>query len=619
MFSEFPPVSTGEWEALIQKDLKGADYEKKLVWQTEEGFKVKPYYRRENLEGLEYLDELPGEFPFVRGNKKRSNNWYIRQDIMVDDIKKANEKALDILMKGVDSLGFILENKEYTAEDLDNLMKNIFAEIVEVNFSCPPGIALRIMQFHQELIKRYNRDFQKIHGSIDFDPMGYLVLKGNFYQSFDKSLTTARNLIDIAAHFPHFTVLQVNGANFRNAGSTILQELAFSLASGAEYLTHLTDTGVSIDQAAPNIKFTFGTGSNYFMEIAKVRAARLLWAAIVKAYGPSNNDVARMNIHAVTLDWNKTVYDPYVNMLRTTTEAMSSIISGIDSLTVKPFDSVFETPTEFSERIARNQQLLLKEESYFDKIADPAAGSYYIENLTESIAHEAWKLFLEVESMGGFIHAFKQGFIQEKVREAADQKDKDIAIRRRSILGTNQYPNSGEHIDKEVDPDVFNEEDQKEAGAIGDTLKTYRGAQAFEILRYNTDQYALKNGRPKVFMLTYGNIAMRIARAQFSGNFFACAGYEIIDNLGFKTVDEGVGAALQQEAEIVVICSSDEEYPVIAPEVCQKINERAIVVIAGYPKDSIGMLQEAGIRHFIHLRSNVLETLHQFQKELGIV
>jgi len=619
LFSEFPPISTEEWEALIRADLKGADYEKKLVWKTGEGFDVKPYYRKEDLSELEFLMEVPGEFPFVRGDKTTANDWYIRQDIRVNDIEKANAKALDILMKGIDSLGFILEDKAYTEGDLDRLMKNIFAEIVEVNFACPPGLALQVMQHHYDLIVRYNRDFQKIHGSIDFDPLGYLMLKGAFFKSKEESFDTARRLIDIARHFPHFSVLQVNGSLFRNAGSSIVQELAFSLACGTEYLTQLTDTGVSVDLVAPNIKYTFGTGSNYFLEIARIRAARLLWASIVKAYGPSDNNIALMKVHAVTLDWNKTLYDPYVNMLRTTTEAMSAIIAGVDSLTVKPFDSIFEEPGDFSERIARNQQLLLKEESYFDKIVDPAAGSYYIENLTASIAEESWKLFLEIESRGGFIEAFRQGYIQELIAETAREKDKDIATRRQVILGTNQYPNFGEHISKEVNLTVFEEDDEKVAGAIAETLKLYRGAQEFERLRYETDQYALKNGRPKAFMFTFGNLSMRIARAQFSSNFFACAGYEIIDNLGFATVDEGVEAALKQEAEIVVICSSDEEYPVIAPEIYTKLNDRAIVVIAGYPKESLEILQSSGIRHFIHIRSNVLETLREFNKELGII
>ncbi len=619
LFKEFSAISTQEWKEKIFNDLKGADYDKKLVWRTSEGFNLQPFYRSEDLNNIKYLDELPGEFPFVRGNKINNNDWYIRQDITITDLDKANKKALDILMKGVNSLGFVLDReKDYTRDDIDSLLKNIFAEIVEINFITSPKQVADLMMIFYDLVKQYNRDFQKIHGSIDFDPLGFLTLKGKFYGSQEDSFNTCKELIDIAHNLPHFTVLSVYGSDFREAGSSIVEELGYSIAMGAEFLTHLTEKGISVDRIAPNIKFNFGIGGNYFMEIAKIRAARFLWAQIVKAYGPSDEAHACMNIHGTTINWNKSIYDPYVNMLRTTTESMSAIISGVDSLTVKPFNSIYEDPTEFSERVARNQQLLLKEESYLDKIVDPSAGSYYIEKLTDSIAKEAWILFLEIESKGGYIEAFKKGFIQDKFKETKDKRENDIASRRISILGTNQYPNFNEHIEKEIDSSILKTEDETVSNADANGIETYRAAQEFEKLRYATDKYSMSKNRPKVFMLAYGNIGMRIARAQFAGNFFASAGYEIIDNIGFSSIDEGVNSALEQKADIVVICSSDEEYPEIAPGIYDKLNNKAILVIAGYPKDSVKALQNAGIKHFIHTRSNVLETLKEFQKELGI-
>jgi len=413
-------------------------------------------------------------------------------------------------------------------------------------------------------------------------------------------------------------VISVNGDIFHNAGSTIVEELAFSLASGAEYLTHLTEKGLSISDVAPKIRFRFATGSNYFLEIAKYRAARLLWAHIVKAYGPSKEDVAKMTVHAVTSRWNKAMYDPYVNMLRSTTEAMSSIIAGIDSLTVGPFNEVYEKPDDFSERIARNQQLLLKEESYLDQVADPSAGSYYIESLTESIADGAWKLFLEVDAMGGFLEAVSKGFIQDRIAATAKKRNDDIAARKDTILGVNQYPNFKEFKDNEVNGNVLKPADLGGGNALVPVLKPYRGAQPIESLRYKTDCYALTNKRPAAFMLTYGNLAMRIARSQFSRNFFACAGFETIDNLGFKSAEEGVNAYLESGAEILVICSADEEYPVLAPAVKELIGEKGIVVVAGYPKDIVDELKAKGIEHFIHVRSNLLEELRKYQVLLGL-
>lgn len=618
LFDDFPPVSTTEWEKVIEKDLKGADYERKLVWRTDQGFSVKPYYREEDLKDLPVVGKLPGEFPFVRGNDPRGNDWYIRQNIRVVDIEEANKKALDILMKGVDSLGFILDDtKEYSRDDIDGLCRNIFAEIVELNFVCGTQ-AENLTNIFYELVQQYNRDFAKVHGSVNFDPLGRLLIKGNYYESAETDFEKCKRMLETTAHLPRFTVIAVNGRNFHHAGSSIVQELAYSLVIGAEYLTQLTEKGLSVDQIAPGMRFKFSVSSNYFMEMAKIRAARQLWAMIVKAYGPSSEDIARMSIHTETASWNMTVYDPHVNMLRTTTESMSALIAGVDSHIVTPYDAAFKKPDDFSERIARNQQLLLKEESYLDKVADPAAGSYYIENLTASMMEEAWKLFLEVEEKGGYIEAVKQGFIQQKIREHADQLDRDLATRKISLLGTNQYPNSGEQLETYIPAEVFTETDFTEEETIVETLKPYRGAQGFEKLRNKTDNHARENKRPAAFMFTYGNLAMRIARARFASNFFAVAGFDLIDNLGFKSIEEGVQAALDSQAEIVVICSSDEEYATIAPEIRKAIGDKAIVVLAGYPRDILDDLKKAGIEHFIHMRSNILESLQGFQKALGI-
>jgi len=618
LFTEFQGVSTEEWEAKILKDLKGADYNKKLIWRTREGFDVNPYYRKEHLEDLQHLMTMPGNYPFVRGKKINNNDWYIRQNILVDDIKKANEKALDILMKGINSLGFILDpRKEYSQDDLDLLLKNIFAEIVEINFE-PGQNALNLIENHYEMLRKYNRSFAKVYGSINFDPLGHLVKQGVFIENEEKDFETARELIKIASHLPHFSVLGVNGNYFHDAGSSIVQELAFSLSSGVEYLTRLTESGLSINDVAPNIKFTFGIGSDYFIEIARLRAARLLWAHIVKAYGPSSNEVCKMNIHAVTSEWNMTVYDPHVNMLRSTTEAMSAIIGGVDSLTVRPFDLSSGTSGIFSERIAKNLQLLLKEESYLDKVTDPSGGSYYIENLTEKIVQNAWQLFLKVEERGGFFHALKDGYIQKVISETANTRNHDIATRKEFLLGTNQYPIFGESIDKEKIRGIREKKIPDQDKVLTEPIHIYRGAEPFENLRMRTDIFAESNPRPAAFMFTYGSLAMRMARSQFARNFFACAGYEVMDNPGFNTIEEGIEACSKSEARIVVICSSDDQYPEIAPVIFDALKEKKIIVIAGYPKEHLDDLKSHGIDYFIHLRSNILEELEAFHQILDI-
>lgn len=609
LFQEFPPITTEQWKEKIVKDLKGADYDKKLVWKTGEGFDAQPFYRSENLATVADLNSFPGGFPFTRGNKTNSNNWIVRQDIQVENVQSANEKALDIRLKGIDSLGFHLGNQTLSFELIDSLLCNIRADVMELNFNT--DFPLELVKIIDELAKKYNRDLDKIRGSVEFDPIGEYCLSVASQKNFDNKLSQLEDIVHAGSLLKNFHAITVDGSVFQNSGSGIVSQLAFTLAKGADYLTYLTNKGFEIDELAPNMRFHFSVGSNYFMEIAKFRAARYLWSKIVNVYGLSDAGNAAMFIHCSNSQYNKTVYDPYVNMLRTTTETMSSVLGGIDSMTVLPFNAVYERTTVFSERIARNQQLVLKGESYFDKVIDPAAGSYFIENLTNNIIHETWKLFLEIQEKGGFLEAFKQGFVLQKIQEEASAKDMEIAQRRRSILGTNQYPNTKEIL-QNIDENIFSE--SNEAGV----LKPYRGALAFEKLRYRTDKFAAKNKKPKAWMFTFGNLAMLKARSQFAGNFFGCAGFEIVDNNGFASVAEGIAAAKKAKPEIIVICSSDEEYAEIALPVFEALKNETVVVLAGYPAGLVEKLKAEGMTNFIHVKSNVLEELNRYQALVGI-
>lgn len=619
LFEDFSPVSTEQWEEKIKTDLKGADYHRRLFWNSPEGIQVKPFYRSEDLEEIKYLDNKPDQFPYVRGNKKSNNDWLVRQDIFVEDIEKANKKALDILMKGVTSLGFIFSDK-YMAKvsDIEQLMENVLADSVEVNFKIGPG-SHKVIAVYEELVKKYNRNPEKIHGSVDFDPFYNLTFRGRFCQNEEYAFTHAAQIIQAAEFLPNFRTLSVSGLHLRNAGANIVQELAFSLAQGAEYINRLTDLGLSVDDIAPRIKFNLGVGSNYFMEIAKLRAARILWAKLVNAFGPKNSNITKMHIHSTNTSFNKTVYDAHVNMLRTTTESFSALLGGTDSFTVLPYNANFEWPNEFAERIARNQQLLLKEESFIDKVVDPSAGSYYIESLTDQLVTKAWELFLKVDDKGGYIASVKDGFVQDEVERSAQER-RDFAAKRKEIyLGTNQYPNFTEYFDHVINPDSLKPYDQRAKSATVRTLKQFRVTQEFEILRFTTDMYAKDNKRPKAFMLTTGNLGMRKARAQFACNFFAVAGFEVVDNNGFKTIEEGLQAAKEAGAEIVVLCSSDDDYATIGMEFAQKTKDTCIGVIAGYPKNLIEDFKAHGLTNLIHVKSNILEDLKAYQKELGII
>jgi len=617
LFAEFPPVTTAEWEAVINKDLKGKDYEKTLIWRTLEGFNAKPYYRAEDLANLKHLGSFPGEFPYVRGNNANSNNWLVRQNIEAKDLAAANKKALDVLGKGIESLGFVLDSeKDITAADLEVLLQGICLPAVEINFSSVKG-SLGLLKELKAYLKKHSYDFATVRGSIDADPARDLSLKGKFCCKNQESYECIKNLVVEGQDLPLFRTVSVNAEIFGNSGSSCSQELAFGLAAGAEILSRLTEMGLSVDQIAPKIKFNFSIGSNYFLEISKLRAARLLWSKVVEAYQPASLASAKMYIYSSTSLYNKSVYDPAANMLRTTTEAMSAAIGGAESISVLAYDATFQTPTETTERIARNQQLLLKEESYFDKIVDPAGGSYYIESLTDSISKEAWKLFLATQEKGGYIEAFKAGFVQAQLAEVANKRKQNIATRREILLGTNQYPNFTESIEVELPASVFAPVDLTAADATVETLKPFRAGQAFEALRYKTELAARNGKRPVVCMLPVGSLAMRLARSQFSCNFFACAGFKVVDFNGFETVAEGVKVVLEKNPDIVVICSSDDEYATLAPEAAELLKGKAILVVAGAPACSED-LKAKGITNFISVKNNVLETLKGYQAELGL-
>ncbi|MDR2621499.1 MAG: acyl-CoA mutase large subunit family protein, partial [Dysgonamonadaceae bacterium] len=549
LFSEFPSISTEAWKEKIIADLKGADFEKKLVWKTNEGFNVRPFYRTEDIESLKTTQSLPGEFPYVRGTKK-DNDWFVRQDIVVADFSEANQKALDILNKGVTSLGFEIPGEKVSKENMTILLAGILPEHVELNFTTCNLQSVELIRILVEYFKEKNYDLTQIRGSINLDFIGIILNKGVVKEEWIQQMLAA---INAAAELRFFKLFAVNAYLFNNAGSFITQELGYALAWGNELLKQLIEAGVNPMIAAKKIKFNFGIGSNYFLEIAKFRAARWLWAEIVKAYKPTCNHncpnqgpenecrcSAKMNIFAQTSSFNQTIYDAHVNLLRTQTEAMSASLAGVDSLLVTPFDESFKTSDDFSERIARNQQLLLKEECHFDRIADASGGSYYIETLTESIAKEAWKLFLETEEKG-FYEQVKAGEIQAAVNASADKRFKALAQRREILLGTNQFPNFTERKKDTVHGAKLHDECSTDSctgrpAPITLLNKTRLGEQ-FETLRLTTENSGKET---KAFMLSIGNLAMRLARSQFSSNFLACAGYKVIDNLGFETVEQGV-------------------------------------------------------------------------------
>ena len=603
LFDLFAPVTPEEWRAKAEVDLKGADFDKKMVWRTNEGFNVQPLYRGVDIAGIAATDSLPGEYPYVRGTRT-DNTWRVRQNIVVTDEAAANAKALDVLNKGIDSLGLRLPKGKHI--DLKALLADIYLPAVEINIMCCPKQAIEVAKELVALIQEAGVD-DTFYGSIDFDPFKRVLNHGI---KVDDIVGLATEMLQVVKPVKHLRALSVDSIMLNNAGAYIYQELGYALAWGNEWMAKLTEAGFSADEVAHRIKFNMGVSNIYFMEIAKFRAARQLWAQIVNQYKPECQCAGKMKVNAETSRFNQTLYDSYVNLLRSQTQAMSAALAGVDSIVVTPFDAPYSKGDEFSERIARNQQILLMEESHLDKVVDPAGGSYYVEMLTASLAQEAWKLFLDVEDKGGFEAELNASNITSAINATARGRMDKVAKRREQLLGTNQFPNFTEQLgDKRPLACKCDCAAPAVEGAV-EPLNRKRLASQFEDIRMATEQ---SDHRPKAFMLTIGNLAMRLARAQFSCNFFACAGYELIDNNGFKTIEDGINAALDKQADIVVLCSSDDEYAALIPEAVKLLDGRAELVLAGPETDEF---KEMGIKHFINVRSNVLGTLQAFNAKL---
>jgi methylmalonyl-CoA mutase len=574
LLDEFPPVSTQSWEEVIRKDLKGADYAKKLIWQTEEGLAVKQYYRAEDLAGLDYLTAAPGTFPYVRGTRA-TGDWRIREEIAATDPEKANAAACAAVVAGAEeiSLGDVAIT---SATDLRALLANL-AEI-PVHFPHADEGFIRLLAAHK--------------------PTG-LVSAGK--DPFTNLAFAAEMIASAPATLVSFTI---HAEEFEESGATAVEEIGFALAGGIDFLAAMQGAKVDVNRAAAAITFSFAIGSNYFFQIAKLRAFRMLWARAVESFG-GTRDSAKARIHARTSRWNETLYDPHVNILRGTTEAMSAAIGGADSISVAPFDECYKLPDEASRRMARNAQILLKQEALLCRVSDPGGGSYCLEAITDFIAREAWKVMQDIEAVGGYQKAQAEGRISSAIAASAAVKEKAVVQRRRIFTGTNQHANLSEKGLERIDPSRLRPQ--------------RRGAEMYEQLRLRTERAAAAGAKiPRVLLAEIGDVKMRSARSNFAANFFGCAGFKIVTQR-FDSVDE-VAEAAKNDADIVVLCSSDPEYPALATALISllaALGRTVPVIVAGYP-DSVEQLRAAGVADFIHIRSNPIETLTRWQQQTGI-
>lgn len=574
LLDEFTPVTTQAWEDVIHQDLKGAVYAKKMIWHSPERIEVKPYYRREDLADLN-LDQLPGSFPYLRSSRA-TGDWLIREEIDSTDPEQANREAQTALSAGAEEISF-RRVAVRNASDLGMLLVNLQANPLHFENGDEDLINLFCDRFKGRM------DLPKI--SMGMNPLA------------NPDLAAAMTRKTPPDSMP-FTI---NCGHLEQEGANAVQEVGLALAGGIDFLAEMQARDIQIDRASASVAFSFSIGASYFFQIAKFRAFRLLWAKAVESFGGSRN-AARACIHARTSFWDKTIYDPHINVLRATTEAMSAVLGGVDSVCVVPFDACYKAPDEGSRRLARCTQLILKHEALLTHVADPGAGSYYLESLTESIAREGWAFIQQIEMEGGYQKALAGGTLRKMLEQSRKVREEAVTTRRRIFTGTSQYSNPSER-------------------ALGRIELPYaeaaeRGAANYEHIRLRTERSAAETGKtPRLLIAEFGDAKMRAARSHFAANFFACAGFEIMAD---RYVDSGAIACV--DADLIVLCSADSEYLEMATALESKLKTlgREIpVIVAGNPQ-SIEQLRAAGVADFIHIRSNPIETLTKWQQRLGM-
>ncbi len=575
LLQEFPPVSTQAWEDLIRKDLKGADYAAKLIWQTEEGLAVKPYYRAEDVAGLEFPDARPGAFPYARGARS-TGDWRIREEIYRVDPASANRAAQRAILAGAEEIVFRNANFE-SASELEMLLAGL--DEIPVHFGNGGEPQLRL------LIDRLNAGQRPAPTSTGWNPL--------------TNLDFAAEVVVAAP--PTLVPFTIHGEEFEESGATAVEEVGFTLAAGVDFLAGMQERDVDVDRAAASITFSFSIGANYFFQIAKLRAFRMMWAKAAESFGVRREN-ARARIHARTSRWNKTIYDPHVNILRSTTEAMSAALGGADIITVAPFDECYKAPDEASRRLARNTQIILKREAMLSRVADPGAGSYCLEAITDFIGREGWKSMQQIEAAGGYRKAMADGLVERALEKSLAAKEKAVASRRRIFTGTSQHANLSEKALERIDASRLSGK--------------RRGALMYEQLRLRTERHAALTGKtPRVLLAEFGDAKMRAARSNFAANFFACAGFDLVARR-FSVADR-IPAS---DPDLIVLCSSDAEYLSLAIEVMSRLRmlgRETPVIVAGSP-ESKEQLEAAGVADFIHIRSNPIEVLAKWQQRLGI-
>ncbi len=699
MKEDFPPHSYRKWRLAVEQGLKGKSFDS-LSIATLEGYPSQPVFGLEDQARLGDMAGLPGQSPFLRGTHAlgyRTHPWRIQSQIRVPDPSSVNKIARQELSHGSSGIEIgVCEATDpgagpdqheadraphqqgvtlHSCADLGRVMDHIDPTSCEVFFDCSDG-AYALAAQYLALMKQRGIAFHALRGGFLADPLGALVHHGvlacTLEQRYQEMASLARWCQDSA---PELRCIRVCSKPYHNAGGNAVQEVGFAIATGAEYLRTLMAHGVSADQAASQISFSFALGTRFFTEVAKLRAARVLWDQVTEAFG-CGSAARAMVIHAQTSSWNMSKLDPWVNILRATVEAFAAVIGGVDSLTILPYDELNGLPDEHSRRLCRNTQLILRDESFLAKVVDPAGGSWYVEHLSDVLGREAWRLFQRVEGIEGMTRAVQQGYPQQEVTRVALKRSGGIARRSEPFIGASKYANLGEeplrreqinwdqvHADRleavqaaraAADQDLVQEGlqrlsttagasvermavaiDSAAAGAtveqlsgvlrVGDQIDTtvalglHRGAESIEKLRQSADEFQRRTGgRPRVYLAPWGPVAEHRTITEFAVEFLESGGFEVIRGAPATSTAQAAEAVLADSARVVVICAKQERYAGLVTELSPQLKGR-ILVVAGPPPAEFSVAWTQHVEEFIHARADVVSVLTRLQRVMEVV
>ena len=608
--AEFPPTGAAEWRKLVDVALKGADFDKRLVTRTYDGLRVEPLYPR--AQGAHAV-----------AGRAAGEPWTLLQRADHPDPAEANKQTLSDLENGATGLSLVFAgsigaygyglagSEPVIARALDNVWLDAIP--IETDFSAQEkeaGLNLA------KAVKARGVDPAATQIRFAHDPLGLMARNGVAPRPWSETAKLLAGFAaDLAAQGFKGPFAVADGRAVHAAGGSEAQELAFALGNAVAYLRMFTDAGVPLAQARKLIFFRLAADADEFMTIAKFRALRKLWARVEEASGL----VAQPAFVSAETAWRMmTTRDPYVNMLRTTIAVTAAGLGGADAITVLPFTLARGLPDAFARRVARNQQLILLEESNLYRVADPAAGAGGIETLTTQLAQTAWPLFQEIEKAGGAADAIAQGVIQKKVAETRKAREANVARRKDPLTGVSEFPNLGES-----DVKVLNVPRVKvtplPATITVDSLPATRLAEPFETLRDKSDDQARKTGsRPKVFLATLGKLSEFSARAGFAKNFYEAGGIEATAADGYKDRAEMVAAFRKSGTKLACLCSSDKVYEAEAVDAAKElVAAGATVHLAGRPGELEAVLKEAGVKTFIYVGCDVISTLQSAHDSLG--